>query len=537
MTRPLKIGLSLMLSAVLMLLNGCRKVEVGIEGEPRPNLAATQTITALQTEVSRLQSELNSLTEAELMSRLGKVAYVQGGDVWTKILPDGQAQRLTNDGRSTAPKWSPSGSWLSFQKGDPALGQLRIMAADGSNERSVADTDTDPIITYAWSPLEDILAYATLSGSLWIVNADGSNPVQLVEPETDETQKSSGLVRNFAWSPDGQWIAYEWFIQGASTLPNYQSLRKVAIVTGEQLELYEFLDEGILRLVGWSPQGKRLLFWQYNLSSNTTLFDGVSLYAIYADSEAVESQTPEIIGTAPTLPYEDFVAPAPPNSIWGDQDAVALVVGMGTSTTQSKRIEVNGQRLSPPDFAAILPAWSPDGSRLAYSAMRSQAVSNAIASGPQDFSRNGILLERRIWIADAFGNAMPQQLTNDPQFRDERPLWSMDGNFILFARINADGQASLWLVRAAGGIPRQVVMELTPSPDLSDYDGDYVEEWNILFDWWLGTTTSFKTEIMPSQEDAASEPPMPESTLMPYGFSATPTFQPIFGKGSTIKTD
>lgn len=530
MTRPLKIGLSLMLSAVLMLLNGCRKVEVGIEGEPRPNLAATQTITALQTEVSRLQSELNSLTEAELMSRLGKVAYVQGGDVWTKILPDGQAQRLTNDGRSTAPKWSPSGSWLSFQKGDPALGQLRIMAADGSNERSVADTDTDPIITYAWSPLEDILAYATLSGSLWIVNADGSNPVQLVEPETDETQKSSGLVRNFAWSPDGQWIAYEWFIQGASTLPNYQSLRKVAIVTGEQLELYEFLDEGILRLVGWSPQGKRLLFWQYNLSSNTTLFDGVSLYAIYADSEAVESQTPEIIGTAPTLPYEDFVAPAPPNSIWGDQDAVALVVGMGTSTTQSKRIEVNGQRLSPPDFAAILPAWSPDGSRLAYSAMRSQAVSNAIASGPQDFSRNGILLERRIWIADAFGNAMPQQLTNDPQFRDERPLWSMDGNFILFARINADGQASLWLVRAAGGIPRQVVMELTPSPDLSDYDGDYVEEWNILFDWWLGTTTSFKTEIMPSQDNASSEPPMPQPTLMPYGFFPTPTFQPIFGK-------
>ncbi len=526
---PTKIGLSLLLSVVLLLLNACRKVEVGIEEHPRPNYAATETITALQTEVDRLQNELNSLTEAELMSRLGKVAYVQGGDIWTKILPDGQPQRLTNDGRSTAPKWSPSGSWLSFQKGDPALGQLRIMAVDGSNERQVTDTDTDPIIKYDWSPIDDIIAYSTLSGSLWVVNADGSNPIRLVEPETDEIQHTSGLVRNFAWSPDGQWIAYEWFVQGASTLPNHQSLRKIALASGEPLELYEFTDDGILQLVGWSPQGRRLLFWQYDLSSNTTLFDGVSLYAVYADSESIESQTPEIIGTAPTLPYEDFIAPAPPDTIWGNQDAVALVVGMGTSTTQSKRIEVNGQRLSPPDFAAILPAWSPEGTRLAFSAMREQFSPNNVASGPQEYGRNAFLLERRIWITDAFGNTLPQQLTNDPQFRDERPLWSMDGNFILFARINVEGQASLWLVRAAGGIPRQVVPELTPSPDLSDYDGGYVEEWNILFDWWLGTTTNFKTEST-AIEEAPMVPPMPESTPLPFRFSETPTLRPIFGK-------
>jgi hypothetical protein len=90
-------------------LPACRKIEIGIEEESGPNTAATGTVVALQTQVGQLQQELASVTEAELMSLLGKVAYVQGGDIWTKVLPDGEPQRLTNDGRSIAPKWSPSG--------------------------------------------------------------------------------------------------------------------------------------------------------------------------------------------------------------------------------------------------------------------------------------------------------------------------------------------------------------------------------------------------------------------------------------------
>ncbi|MEJ2352594.1 MAG: hypothetical protein P8Y03_22640, partial [Anaerolineales bacterium] len=40
---------------------------------------------------------------------LGKLAYVQGGDLWVKTLPDGEPQQLPTDGLNTQPRWSPSG--------------------------------------------------------------------------------------------------------------------------------------------------------------------------------------------------------------------------------------------------------------------------------------------------------------------------------------------------------------------------------------------------------------------------------------------
>jgi hypothetical protein len=72
-------------------------------------------------------------------------------------------------------------------------------------------------------------------------------------------------------------------------------------------------------------------------------------------------------------------------------------------------------------------------------------------------------------------------MTNDGRFRDERPLWSSDGQRVLFARLS-EADASLWLVRADGGNLRQLVPELTPRPDsLGDYG--YID-WRGTWDWW-----------------------------------------------------
>ena len=72
--------------------------------------------------------------------------------------------------------------------------------------------------------------------------------------------------------------------------------------------------------------------------------------------------------------------------------------------------------------------------------------------------------------------------TNSTVYRDERPLWSADGSHILFARVDAKGGASLWIMDLDGSTLRQVVDELTPDPFV--FYGHV--DWDALFDWWQG---------------------------------------------------
>jgi hypothetical protein len=98
------------------------------------------------------------------------------------------------------------------------------------------------------------------------------------------------------------------------------------------------------------------------------------------------------------------------------------------------------------------------------------------------------LMQRRIFVANTRGAPQPRQLTDDPAYRDEYPLWSADGASILFARFDAEDHASLWLVSAQGGEPRRVVDALVtapqPSPLWLGYYGHV--DWDTLFDWWRG---------------------------------------------------
>jgi hypothetical protein len=95
------------------------------------------------------------------------------------------------------------------------------------------------------------------------------------------------------------------------------------------------------------------------------------------------------------------------------------------------------------------------------------------------------LMQRRIWIVNTLGEPQPVRLTDSAVFRDERPMWSAEGTFLLFARMDVRGRASLWLTTTDGSSARQVVDELTPAPP--DPLGFYGHiEWEAWYDWWRG---------------------------------------------------
>ena len=130
---------------LLVLLTACETLEVAIEHTPTPDHAATATVAALATENARLATQVATLAvpTPTPMPNLGKLAYVKGGDIWVKTLPDGKPQCLTDDGCNAAPRWSPCGVWLTFHKGD----DLWIMRADGTDARQLPTTS---LRGYVW---------------------------------------------------------------------------------------------------------------------------------------------------------------------------------------------------------------------------------------------------------------------------------------------------------------------------------------------------------------------------------------------------
>lgn len=128
-------------------------------------------------------------------------------------------------------------------------------------------------------------------------------------------------------------------------------------------------------------------------------------------------------------------------------------------------------------------AFSPSGETLAYSAGPEEK--EMYNNDTKDYSSKSrkVMLQRHIWAADIDGGPL-KQLTTDNNYRDEYPVWSAKGDYILFGRIENQDKASLWLMGADGSNPRQVVAELSPF----DWFGFYgYVEWDQIFDYWKGS--------------------------------------------------
>jgi Tol biopolymer transport system component/uncharacterized protein YjdB len=110
----------------------------------------------------------------------------------------------------------------------------------------------------------------------------------------------------------------------------------------------------------------------------------------------------------------------------------------------------------PDDSRQGLPAWSPDGSRIAF------------AAAHNDFGYT----TASIWTMRADGSDK-RQLTSTTDGYDSAPTWSSDGQRIAFIR-NYGGDADITIVSAAGGATTRIAIPGTQWSPCWSPDGRYI---------------------------------------------------------------
>ena len=344
------------------------------------------------------------------------------------------------------PSWSPDGTRIAYEGGGP--GTISVRNADGSNLLRLSSTEEQQGWP-RWSPdgrrivLERFIGG---QGQLFVVNADGSG---------GETRLSFGGTsdHNPSWSPfprvrSDAGVAVDIAPTNAKLAPSDTrqftatvhttsgtviehasvgwSSSDVAVATVTPSGLVTAVDNGLAQI--------RAVFGSDTARAQVRVVDRVLRNVIVYSTD--EFGVPEFAAVKPDgtgrrqLTTDAFGYRSPDVSPDGRRIAFATDFSIFLINADAPGISEGATSVffSFPPACPNAPAWSPDGSQIAFSAVLEGTF------GPV----------RRILVVNADGSGRRQVSPDDPA-ADDGPTWSPDGTRIIFTRggvlhaINADG--------------------------------------------------------------------------------------------------
>ena len=354
-------------------------------------------------------------------------------------------------------------SYLAFAAATTAfcaspLAARPLAVGDVDNLRGVSNPALDPGGNWVAYEVSQIDAKADKSFShIWMTSWDGARTVQL----TNREKESEGTPR---WSPDGRYLG---FISSRTDKHDNDQLWLLDRTGGEARPLTKL--EGSVADYEWSPNGRE-----------------IALIVLDPDPYAEKDDVKEEDKRPKPIVIDRFQFKRDNDGYLGTRRQRLMVLDVATGATR---------RLTTGDDDEYFPAWSPDGTRIAF-------VSNRDKDPDRTYNND-------LWVVPASGQAQPPtRLTNYPGDDNNPdyssyPAWSPDGRSIAYIQggpieLFSYGTRHLAVVPATGGEPRILSAGLDRSVGNPVWSADGKSLRVIVEDdktQWLGTVPASGGEV------------------------------------------
>ncbi len=320
---------------------------------------------------------------------------------------------------------------------------LSVMATNGGEPTTIVAAEKTVFLNVAWSPDGSTIAYTagpdSNSTGLYVVAASGGEPRRLAEG-------AGGAIRLPVWSPDGSTLAFaRHYYEDGSAAPfliaaDGSQERPLTDPASYEVQLdWACSPLGPTQLVpeGWSPDGKSVL-----LAAAATCADEV-----FADIAIVEADGTGLRRLA-DLQGQEF---SPAWSPDGSKIAFEGPEGIYTVASDGTGLAVVEPGLSP--------QWAPSSDELTF--VKAMDPTNEASYD--------------VWSSSTAPSDAADRLESSA-LRADAPSWSADGTVIGFIGIG-DSTSELYFIDAIGGAPvlgstsgGASVLGFSGSPD-PDVDG------------------------------------------------------------------